>query len=623
MLPQSRHFSLLAVATAAEAKLVKIAFTNGRDTHLSPDVDGPWPTIPLNYFDTDSNNGTLNVYITFSDTSLLISPQTCTENITNGTFLCGEFVYPEFYHGSQTDSPVVINFDPNYTTFVPWNSIVPTNHTGPDFSVFAALSGNATGKILKSDIGGVTVETQAIVADNLTTVLSNYSRPIPLLNSMLSIPNYSAKVFESGATASNLSSFHIGSTDPLVNGTFIVGGYDNSRIMGNLMNWSITYDGNGRPDNSLYLTNVNIGVESGFLPLEKLSFVNGSFRRGPYKQESTSFLTGNNISKHELLDEVSVEPGSPYLHLSTYICDFLADILDLTYDTTRNLYLWSHPSDHLIFRSPVYLELVVSTDMGANDFSPNVSVKIPMALLQHTFHATTRAMNGTLLPPARYFPCARSDLLFDNRNQYIFPSQLGRAFLQAAFVASSPQYQGNVYTKYWIAQAPGPAAIEKYAEDLIETESGDILNRENVSLDANAWTNSWSSVLPIWTVDSDGVTTLNQQDAVPEGEDRAKELGIKVGVPITATVFASALLFFSIRGIKKSRAARKRIEQEIAEEDATAREIERVRLKRRGSTHEERRGRRGSTISSLNVDRTHRASRPEEASLLGTDEIED
>ncbi|KAI0898563.1 hypothetical protein F4806DRAFT_365235 [Annulohypoxylon nitens] len=618
MLWQYIFFSLSAATSNVEAAVVKLAFTNQDDSHLSPDVDGPWPTIPLEYTDADSNNGTLNTYLTFSNVSLLIRPQTCADYISNDTFLCDEFVYPEFYLGNETTNPTMINFDSgSIFSVLGNNNITSTNHTGMDFSMFLALSGSISEKLLKADVGGVIVETPALVAENLTTLLSNSSRPVPLLNSMLSIPKYSAAISKSGAAVSQFSSFHTGSTDPLVNGTFIVGGYDNNRILGNLMNWKTGYDQFGGIEGFLTISQVNIGVEFGFLPLETLRLVNNSFPQGPYKQDVGYIHTG-----YKRIQDTGVlmEPGSPYLHLSTEICDSLADILELTYDATRNLYLWSYPSDHPIFRSPIYLELVISSVEYQNEYSPELSVKIPFALLQHTFHATTRAMNGTLLPPARYFPCSRRE--FDG---YYLPPRLGRAFLQAAFVASSFQYPDGDYTTatYWLAQAPGPAAIEKNGEHIVEVESGHISNRTNVTVGANAWTNSWSGVLPIWTVDLDGVTTLDQLNAGQKAEGKAKELAIKVGIPVAGTVLAGVLLFFSIRGVKNSRATRRRIKREIAEEDATAREIERLLVSEkellpisRRSSGERLSVRRGSTASSLSGGRMRRVSMPDEVSLL-------
>ncbi|KAI1099525.1 hypothetical protein F4804DRAFT_349285 [Jackrogersella minutella] len=612
MLSQHILIFLSAVVTAAGTTLVKIPFTNRQDSHLSPDVDGPWPTIPLSYSVSDSQNASLNAYITFSNASLLVRPQTCADDVTNNTFRCGEFIYPEFYLGGQNGSPLTINFNSDQWSV---SGVIPSNNTGLDFSEFLFISGNITGQNFTSNIGGVNIETPAIVAENLTTVLSNTSRPIPLLNSMISLPAFAASLSESGMTASEFFSFHTGSVNPVVNGTLIAGGYDNNRILGDLMNWNTTYNDLGVANRFLVISHIKIpGVESGFLPLETFKEVNGSFPQGPHEREPLISL--DDYSYYD--EQVIIEPGSPYLHLSRHVCQPLADSLELTYDETRNLYLWSYPANHPIFRSPVYLELTLAWDTGGNlqkwDSYPAISVKIPMTLLQHTFNATTRAMNGSLIPPARYFPCSPTDF---EANHHL-PPRLGRPFLQAAFIASIFNYTDGEDTtaQNWIAQAPGPTTIEKNVEDLVEVESGFISSRVNVALGPNAWTE----------IDSDGVTTLDQLNAVPKGGDGAKEMGIKVGVPISGTILAGVLLFFSAKGIMKSRATRKQIEREIAEEDATAREIERVMSSEkelqpmsRGSADEQRSMRRESTTSSLSEDHI-RAPSFEEVSLLETGE---
>ncbi|KAI6084610.1 hypothetical protein F4821DRAFT_168945 [Hypoxylon rubiginosum] len=104
------------------------------------------------------------------------------------------------------------------------------------------------------------------------------------------------------------------------------------------------------------------------------------------------------------------------------------------------------------------------------------------------------------------------------------------------------------------------------------------------------------------------------------------EIGLKVGLPIVGTILAGVMLFFSINGIKKSRAIKKRIEREIAEEDATAREIERLMIPEkelqpvsRSPTNCDRPESRGSMISSLSEDIAH-VSLEEDVSLLGTSE---
>ncbi|KAI1363999.1 hypothetical protein F5Y08DRAFT_308039 [Xylaria arbuscula] len=432
-----------------------------------------------------------------------------------------------------------------------------------------------------------------------------------------------ASLLGTGKISSQFSSFHMGSVEPLVNGSLVIGGYDNNTIMGDLLNWTEVYNSYGNPNElgSLTLTHIYIGVESGFLPLETLKLNNHSFPQGPYKQEPGSLRENINITA---TDSIIIEPGTPYIHLSRRACDSLAKILDLEYDITRNLYLWTYPPDHPIFQSPIYLELLITPtsirDVYYSEVEyPEVSIKIPMASLQHTFHATTRAINGSLLPPARYFPCSPRDHEW-NGGIATWP-RLGRAFLQSAFIASSFKYNDTADTMadYWLAQAPGPGGLrEGSVENLIEVASGAIPNRTGVKMEADAWTRSWSSVLPIWTLDLDGVTTLEQLNAVPETPHQSN-LGIKVAVPIVGILVVLLALYFGVKSIYRSRVDNARIKREIEDEDAAAREVERLGLLEgektklllsRVSSEDRSTNRHSVSVSSMSDDEP-RASEPE------------
>ncbi|KAI1737572.1 hypothetical protein F4680DRAFT_450836 [Xylaria scruposa] len=164
---------------------------------------------------------------------------------------------------------------------------------------------------------------------------------------------------------------------------------------------------------------------------------------------------------------------------------------------------------------------------------------------------------------------------------------------------------------YWLAQAPGPSGIEgNSAQDFIEVASGTISNMTGVKLEANAWTKSWSNVLPIWTLDHDGVTTLDQLNAIPPRQQT--NLGAKVAAPIVGTAVVLLSLFFGARGIRRSRVNNTRIRREISEEDAAAREIERLtmleqtaKLVSRASINDASTNRRALSLSGLSESESH------------------
>ncbi|KAI3320907.1 hypothetical protein HD806DRAFT_505315 [Xylariaceae sp. AK1471] len=630
MLSKRFRFVFAAFAATAAARLIKVPFNNQPGAHLSPDIDGPWPTLQLNY-EASQGNLTLNAYLTLSNASLLVEPQTCADEVANGTLRCGEFAFPEFYLNSSITKQVGLGLESltpwDVGSLTPWDNISLTGRPGLDFSRFMSLGGNITGINFTSNLAGLSIETPAVVGEKLTTLASNDSRPVPILNSMISLPKIVASLSETGRVSSPFSSFHMGSVEPPVNGSLIVGGYDNNKIMGDLMGWTETYNSYGNPGSTgLTLTHIYVGVESGFLPLENFKLNNQSFPQGPYTLDPSILYE----SRNSTASGVIIEPGAPYLHLRSELCDQLAELLDLEYDPTRNLYLWSYPPDHPVFRSPVYLELVITPEKYSLVYSedeeiyPKVSIKIPMASLQHTFHATTRATNGSLLPPARYFPCSPFE---SNPHSIVTWPRLGRAFLQSAFFGSCFKYNDTADTvaNYWLAQAPGPAGTEENAEDLTEVASGTMPNRTGVKLEANAWTKSWSSILPIWTLDHDGVTTLDQLNGTPEDMQQTN-LGLKVAVPIVGTAAALLTLFFGIKSIYRSHVKNKRIRREISEENATAREMERLMMLEekanpmsRASTNDEPTNRHSFSVSSLSEDDS-RMSESEDISLVGTDE---
>ncbi|KAI0544903.1 hypothetical protein F4679DRAFT_589009 [Xylaria curta] len=274
---------------------------------------------------------------------------------------CGEFAFPEFYSNTLTTKQVRLPELASFTQWeannqIPWNDISLTGRPGLDFRRFMSFDGNITGINFASDLVGFRIETPAVVGEDLSTLASNKSLLVPLLNSMVSLPKIVASLSETGMVNSLFFSFHMGSVESPVNGSLIVGGYYNNKIMGDMLNWTVTYNSNGNPNKTVTLTRIYVGVDSGFLALENLRLNNRSFPQGPYRQDPSILVEDRNST----FENIIIEPGTPYLHLNRRFCEPLAELLDLEYDVTRDLYMWSYQSDHLIFRSPVYLELILT-----------------------------------------------------------------------------------------------------------------------------------------------------------------------------------------------------------------------------------------------------------------------
>jgi hypothetical protein len=113
----------------------------------------------------------------------------------------------------------------------------------------------------------------------------------------------------------------------------------------------------------------------------------------------------------------------------------MASHLPITYSPEFNLYLWN-------VESPAYERIIKSAHYLSFTFAPGTgftnAINVPFALLNLTLHAPLTQT------PTPYFAC--SPWL-----PSAAPYNLGRAFLQAAFLAQNWQTG-----KLFLAQAPGP-----------------------------------------------------------------------------------------------------------------------------------------------------------------------
>jgi hypothetical protein len=201
-------------------------------------------------------------------------------------------------------------------------------------------------------------------------------------------------------------------------------------------------------------------------------------------------------------------------------------------------------------------------------------VKIPLALLQHTFHATCRARNGSLVPPARYFPCSPVDQSPDiyAKSEWSRDPTFGRAFMQSAFFAMD-WHSG----KQFLAQAPGPTNLHN--EDVVSFLHGDTIKSTRTTIELNSWTDTWSGVLPAWTIDTDGAILNLNGSGGDNGLSSGEKTGIAVGT-ILGTFLMGALALISVKLCLKSYQRRKQNCLDMQEEDALAYSIEAAELEK-------------------------------------------
>ena len=236
-------------------------------------------------------------------------------------------------------------------------------------------------------------------------------------------------------------SLHIGSYAQKINGSLIIGGYDQSRLI----------EGPGAYSSSgIELSGISLGASTGGYDW------------------TTSQLNHNYLNDSTL--NVSITPSVPYLYLPASVCSALAEDLPISYNASFNVFEWDteDPSYAEIVTSPSFLNFTFS---GGNGQDP-ISIRVPFALLNLTLDAP---LVGN---PVSYFPCAPSNPA---------PFALGRAFLQAALIG-----QNQNSSTFWLAQAPGPNGLSS-------TPAIKIINPSDADLvpdpAGTTWEDSWRDVL--------------------------------------------------------------------------------------------------------------------------------
>ena len=189
------------------------------------------------------------------------------------------------------------------------------------------------------------------------------------------------------------------------------------------------------------------------------------------------------------------------MYLPKVCCDTLASALNLTYDSWRNLYMWTDLTVmNALSNSTSFLALNLSV-MDDDDPKCSITIKVPFTRLFKTFSVGTPP--GELDSPAagsHYFPC--SPLPGPSVDREPFTPTLGRSFLQSAF------YGVNFDTgQSMLAQAPGPANLSG-AGDVVTIDPLTRMVSMQDTAASDAWTKSWTGVLQTWTIKVDvGLTS--------------------------------------------------------------------------------------------------------------------
>ncbi|KAI9885955.1 MAG: hypothetical protein M1823_002233 [Watsoniomyces obsoletus] len=248
---------------------------------------------------------------------------------------------------------------------------------------------------------------------------------------------------------------HIGSVQHNISGSLVFGGYDQSRVLGNIARF------NSETARIRAITsNINFRDAASVVP-------------SPTTPEDPliSPAIGPQNSHLKQPIEVHLDASVPYMYLPTEVCESMVSNLPVSFDTGLGLYLWN-TSDFSRYQSYINSTSRISfifDDPG----NLNVTVQVPLALLNLTLEPPLVAQ------PTPYFPC-RPIPAGDRQ-----PARLGRAFLQAAFMARNWD-SGELF----VAQAPGP----EHRGPSIRPING-LENTRQPSEDSPSWESTWLPVL--------------------------------------------------------------------------------------------------------------------------------
>ena len=281
---------------------------------------------------------------------------------------------------------------------------------------------------------------------------------IPNINASL-VPGY---LWEQKVIPSSSYGLHVGSVVLGMPLSLWIGGYDQSRVLGNIssQSYDVIID-----LFAIDLLDIAIGMDHGGSPF-------------PYKKRENILADGNSSITNAI--SVAMNPGAPYMSLPNSTCAAIAKDLPVTYQAKYGLYFWNvhDPQYTKIVTSPSFLGF---TFRASGIKSVNLTVNVPFRLLNLT-------LNAPLIDkPTQYFPCQPPQL----SSQY----SLGRAFLQAAFLGVNWN-QG--LGKWFLAQAPGPntgstPSATPYPDTFSESSSS-----------SNAWSDTWEG---FWTPLPEAVST--------------------------------------------------------------------------------------------------------------------
>ncbi|PYI01873.1 acid protease [Aspergillus sclerotiicarbonarius CBS 121057] len=444
--------------------------------------DGPWQAVSI---EVGSNKQTVALYPGANYASIIMMDTQCTNKTLSSTCYAAQ---AGTYNQNESTTAYT-------TTPSSWETI----YWGVEGGAIEAVLGDEV------SLGSATVPNVSFEAIYQTyqTYPNGKSYPVSVGSLALGAPYLSDEI--SNTTTLNMLAgwlysnddipsysygMHIGSVNPSIAGSLVLGGYDKSRVMGDVSAQAVSLNSATSGILELELKDIGIGVAAGPSPF---GFNNES---GLFQQSSGSVLAKT----------VQIDATKPYMYLPQSTCDAITASLPISFNSSLGLYFWdTTSSDYLnITSSAAYLSFTFNNN-GVNN--QNFTIKVPFSQLNLTLQEPLVDQNTT------YFPCYLSD------STPVF----GRAFLQSAFVGVN-WFKGNNTGTWFLGQAPGPG----HASADITTIN---INDETISGSNNTWEESWATY---WNLQVSNSTSSNS------GLSSGAKVGIGVGVGVGGAIVIAA-----------------------------------------------------------------------------------
>ena len=332
--------------------------------------------------------------------------------------------------------------------------------------------------------------------------------------------NFPGYLAMQNVTPSNSFSLHYGSASLGLAGTLVWGGYDQSRVLGDVGSFKL-----GPYGMAPTMLDVQIGVENGQTPF----IDNGSSFPGLLELNSSL----NNVQR------TVINPIVPYLFMSHKTCAAIAQHLPVSLNSDIGLYIWNTTDQQFqrVMGSSAYLAFVFQSSSDAN-----ITIKVPFQLLNLTLESPI------VQYPQQYFPC-RPFYSMDRTGNYY----LGKAFLQAAMIGV------NWETKaFFLAQAPGPEVPSPNIQSIGPSDTS--IGSLPIANFASSWSKSWTLLAEQSNRTAINNTTKAPKPATTSSSTNPQLLstGAKIGIGFGAaigflTLFAAGIIKLYYRHRKLQR----------------------------------------------------------------------